>query len=326
MKNLDVVLSEKTNGSDRLQFEEEKNQEAKSKAEEISYGLNLRVKEADSGIAQVVASETSESVGLLKDVKVDINSLPDDEGFNEFDEMPVEEFGAALLSGLGWYKSRGIGRNPKGDVEIKQVEKKSFVSDDVVIASKERELDGFSVEKTMKVNSTSNGKSNGKSKYEDGNSGNRKSKREDRFLDDNGRGRDSERREKRERREEERVRWLRSFIRVRVISKELNRGRFYLKKGKVVDVVGPNTCDLTMDEGGELVQGVDQDFLETALPKSGGPVLVLFGKHKGVYGNLVKKDLDRETGVVRNADNHELLNVKLEQIAEYVGDPSYIGY
>jgi G patch domain/KOW motif-containing protein len=58
----------------------------------------------------------------------------------------------------------------------------------------------------------------------------------------------------------------------------------------------------------------------------GGPVLVLYGKHRGAYGNLVQRDLDREVGVVQDYGSHELLNVKLEQIAEYVGDPSYIGY
>lgn len=123
-----------------------------------------------------------------------------------------------------------------------------------------------------------------------------------------------------------RVSWLRSHIRVRIISKEFKGGRFYLKKGEVVDVIGPTTCDISIDEGREIVQGVDQDILETALPRRGGPVLVLLGKHKGVYGSLVEKDTERETGVVEDADTRELLNVRLEQIAEYIGDPSYIGY
>ncbi|PON83553.1 Splicing factor, SPF [Trema orientale] len=120
--------------------------------------------------------------------------------------------------------------------------------------------------------------------------------------------------------------WLTSHIRVRIISKDLKGGRLYLKKGKVVDVVTPRICDISMDESKELVRGVSQDLLETALPRRGGPVLVLSGKHKGVYGSLVERDLDRETGVVRDADNHALLNVHLEQIAEYIGDPSYLGY
>lgn len=99
-----------------------------------------------------------------------------------------------------------------------------------------------------------------------------------------------------------------------------------MKKAEILDVVGPTTCDISMDESRELIQGVDQELLETALPRRGGPVLVLFGKHKGAYGSLVERDSEQETGVVRDADSHALLNVRLEQIAEYVGDPSYIGY
>ena len=83
-------------------------------------------------------------------------------------------------------------------------------------------------------------------------------------------------------------------------------------------MVGPTTCDVAMDEGREIIQGVEQEDLETALPRRGGPVLVLYGRYKGVYGSLEEKDMDRETAVVRHADTHELLTVKLEQIAEYV--------
>ncbi|KAI4371914.1 hypothetical protein MLD38_010210 [Melastoma candidum] len=118
--------------------------------------------------------------------------------------------------------------------------------------------------------------------------------------------------------------WLMTLIRVRVISKELKGGRLYKKKGEVVDVVGPRSCNILMDEDKELVQDIDQDYLETALPKRGGPVFVLSGRYKGVLGNLVERDLDQETGVVHDFDTHKLLNVRLEQIAEYLGDPSMV--
>ncbi|KAJ4807222.1 hypothetical protein LUZ62_019788 [Rhynchospora pubera] len=145
------------------------------------------------------------------------------------------------------------------------------------------------------------------------------------------RGREISRKKDRESKREEFketkvVRWLRSHIRVRIISEDFKKGRYYLQKGEVVDVVGPTTCDITMDGTRELLQGVEQDMLETALPKKGGAVLVLYGKHQGVFGNLVSKDSERETGVVRDADSHELVNVQLEQIAEYLGDPTYLGY
>lgn len=90
--------------------------------------------------------------------------------------------------------------------------------------------------------------------------------------------------------------WLTSRIRVRIISKGFRGGKLYLKKGVVMDVVGSTTCDISMDENKELIQGVDQEILETVIPKCGGPVLVLYGKHKGVFGNLVESDRERETG------------------------------
>jgi G patch domain/KOW motif-containing protein len=99
-----------------------------------------------------------------------------------------------------------------------------------------------------------------------------------------------------------------------------------LKKGEVLDVIGPTTCDISMDESREIIQGVSQDMLETAIPRRGGPVLVLSGKHKGAFGSLVERDLDREIGIVRDADTHEMLSVKLEHMAEYIGDPSLLGH
>lgn len=122
------------------------------------------------------------------------------------------------------------------------------------------------------------------------------------------------------------VQWLTSYIRVRITSKDFMGGKLYLKKGKVIDVVGPMTCDISMDGSQELVQCVDQDILETALPKLGGSVLVLYGKHKGIFGNLIERNAGKETGVVREAGSHELIKVKLDEIAEYLGDPSYLGY
>lgn len=54
----------------------------------------------------------------------------------------------------------------------------------------------------------------------------------------------------------ERVNWLTNHIRVRIVSETLKDGRLYLQKGVVTDVVGPGFCDISMDESGELVQGV----------------------------------------------------------------------
>ncbi|KAF2282733.1 hypothetical protein GH714_030778 [Hevea brasiliensis] len=44
-------------------------------------------------------------------------------GLEEFEDAPVEGFGAALLAGYGWYKGRGIGRNAKEEGKIEFREK-----------------------------------------------------------------------------------------------------------------------------------------------------------------------------------------------------------
>ena len=43
----------------------------------------------------------------------------------EFEDMPVEGFGAALLAGCGWKEGMGIGKNAKEDVQIIEYTKKA---------------------------------------------------------------------------------------------------------------------------------------------------------------------------------------------------------
>ncbi|XP_050377901.1 protein MOS2-like [Argentina anserina] len=68
-------------------------------------------------------SETDNSGGgveerLLQKLKSDLEQLADHKGMEEYEGMPVEGYGAALLSGYGWHPGRGIGRNAKEDVKV----------------------------------------------------------------------------------------------------------------------------------------------------------------------------------------------------------------
>ncbi|KAL7246041.1 hypothetical protein ACSBR2_001216 [Camellia fascicularis] len=438
MKNLDLPLQSSSSTPQDLQFELESTATADADPNNMSYGLNLRnsnTDDANNSESDDVKPQPQpqpqpqrpipiESVMLHK-LKEDLKRLPDDRGIDEYADMPVEGFGAALLAGYGWYEGRGIGRNVKEDVKVVQYERRTakeglgFVTDMPVINNnnntsssnamkKEKELRNirgggeeqegrFRVGKDVRIiggrdiglkgrivevmgndlvvlklsgreeevkvrignvaelgsveeerclrklkelriqgskGEVSGSDGDGK-RVKDSSSGRRRSHRQnkeeegieeqrkdDKRSREEGRGRQP----REELRTTNQVRWLSSRIRVRIISKDLKGGRLYLKKGEVVDVVGLTTCDISMDDTRELIQGVDQGLLETALPRRGGPVLVLYGKHKGVYGSLVEKDVENETAVVRDADTHVLLNVRLEQIAEYIGDPSYIGY
>ncbi|KAK8929052.1 Protein MOS2 [Platanthera zijinensis] len=246
----------------------------------------------------------------------------------EFPDVPVEGFGAAILAGYGWSEGKGIGRNNKEDPKVFEYKQRSgtegfgYVPQSSSVGKKSQKEE---IAAGFKSVNEKNSDTVGRDKLKPDS----REMKEKRII---------ERRHDERSREEKRtmynvspciektsVRWLRSHIRVRIVSKKFAGGKLYLKKGEVVDVVGPTTCDIRIDGHRELVQGVDQGILETALPKSGGSVLVLYGKHKGVFGSLVERDSEKETGIVRDADNHALINVLLEQIAEYVGDPSDLG-
>ncbi|KAM2048918.1 hypothetical protein ACFX1T_007391 [Malus domestica] len=370
MKNMELPITE-PNGHE-LQFEVETLSVNDDPDAKISYGLNLREKSESENRERLGNDERPRSRGvedtLLQKFKDDLERLSDHRGLEEYEEMPVEGYGEALLTGYGWYPGRGIGKNAKEDVKIveytrstdrhglgflanskenskekdrknskeKEKRKEGDVGKEVrIVAGRDyvglrgRILEKLSNGKlVLKLLSKNKGQDEEVVKVNAGEVAELGSKEEEKCLRRLNETKRKVGSDGKPRREEPRgySTWLARNIRVRVISKDLKGGKLYLRKGEVMDVVGPYTCDISMDGNRELVQGVSQDFLETALPRRGGPVLVLSGKHKGVYGSLVEKDSDRETGVVKDSDTHALLNVGLEQIAEFTGDPNDLGY
>ncbi|CAI9771668.1 unnamed protein product [Fraxinus pennsylvanica] len=389
LKNLPNLPSLKSDGENTLQFEvvPDGNPDASDKL--MAYGLNIRSKPS-GGSADDPGEESNLPISdlELRKLREDLEKLPEDTGIDEYMDMPVEGFGAALLLGYGWNKDRGVGRNAKEDTKILEVKKRvgrgglgyegelpdnqnenngnagTFGSRDVRRNKREdaKEKKGFDVGKEVRIVKGSEMGMKGKiievrsggdllvlrmsrngekvkvlvkDVVEVGSAEEEKCLRKLKELKVKEKNSSNDKRDKtsssKRGREEEkigsqRVNWLRNHIRVRIVSEVLKGGRLYLKKGVVMDVVGPGVCDISMDESGELVQGVGQDLLETAIPKRGGKVLVLYGRHKGVYGSLLERDFEKETGLVQDADTQEFLNVRLEQIAEYIGDPSHIGY
>ncbi|CAA0814931.1 Protein MOS2 [Striga hermonthica] len=380
LKNLpNLPALSQPNGDDRgLQFELDPSSYPEASDSSMGYGLNVR----QQSLATRGHDESVNDFELRK-LREDLEKLPEATGMDEFSDVPVEGFGAALLSGYGWKEGQGIGRNAKEDVKIPEVTRKAGrgglgFTDELPTAraesntnagknnkantngerKKERETLGLG-KKVRIVNGRDMGtkgkivevKNGGdllvlrisgsddkvrvrcRDVAEVGSAEEERCVRKLKELKLREREVEREKKPMKKRGEEEekgrgsrRVNWLRNQIRVRIISRELKGGGLFSQKGVVMDVVGPGTCDVLIDKSRELVQEVDQEFLETALPTRGGPVIVLFGRHKGVYGSLVEKDLEKETGVVRDADTHDLLNVTLDQIAEYVGDPTDIGY
>ena len=61
----------------------------------------------DTGPKKVI--EQNDALSFKDDVK----TRPDETTMEDYEKIPVEEFGAALLRGLGWSEGQGIGRNRK---------------------------------------------------------------------------------------------------------------------------------------------------------------------------------------------------------------------
>ncbi|CAN0269406.1 unnamed protein product [Discosporangium mesarthrocarpum] len=93
----------------------------------------------------------------------------------------------------------------------------------------------------------------------------------------------------------------------------------YLQKGVVVDVPRAGEASVRMDQGGEVLEGVKDRHLETALPARGGKVIVLRGAEKGVTGKLLARDSDRGTALVQVYEDLRTLTLSLDDVAEYTG-------
>ncbi|GJP31813.1 hypothetical protein CLOM_g19214 [Closterium sp. NIES-68] len=129
--------------------------------------------------------------------------------------------------------------------------------------------------------------------------------------------------------------WLMPHIRVRIVDKRIHGGRLYLKKGTIVDVVTPTTCDVLLDPGsseagdrsgngvssrGNLVQGLKEQEVETALPKKGGRVMILSGPNRGQVGKLLERRGEEGVAVVQLAESFALERLAMDDVAEYVGE------
>lgn len=272
---------------------------------------------------------------MLRRYKEDMASLPDHRGLDEFRDVPVEGFGAALLAGYGWSEGKGIGRNNKGDTKVVEYDRRAGTQG---LGYNPSEADPKKTRAGEWVVGGNKETQNGNAKKRDRDS---RGRTEDRDSSSRQK-RSGERRAEREVQEKDRnsrhtkqvkigggggdkMRWLHSDIKVRVVSERLSK-KLYLKKGRVLDVVGPTTCDIIMDDQSELVQGVEQDMLETVLPRTNGLVLLLAGEHKGLCGHLVEKNSEEETGVVELSNTKDMIRVKYDQIAEYIGDPESLEY
>ena len=117
--------------------------------------------------------------------------------------------------------------------------------------------------------------------------------------------------------EEEEVPWIVKNIIVRVLNRNLAKGRFYKKKGVIVGTQ-EFVAKIEMFESGKRIR-IDQDDLETVIPKLGKQVLVLSGKKKGSIAIVESLDKTKYKAILEMS-NGERVRKSYDSISKWVGD------
>jgi len=116
-----------------------------------------------------------------------------------------------------------------------------------------------------------------------------------------------------------RATWLFPSIRVRLLDKRMAGGRFYLKKGVVVDVHPGALADVTIEETRQVVQ-LPEAQLETVVPKEAGkPVQVVAGEWRGRRGRLLQVSKSSGVAAVQLSGDMAIVRLSLDDVAEYMG-------
>ena len=114
---------------------------------------------------------------------------------------------------------------------------------------------------------------------------------------------------------------MRNDLRVRIIDKDLKKGKYYKEKVVVIDVPYPGSCVCKTDDG-KVIEGVLQSSVETVIPRhDNGHVAVVSGSHCGQIGVIMKRDKERCLALVQLlSDRDTVLKLLYDDICEYVGD------
>lgn len=113
-----------------------------------------------------------------------------------------------------------------------------------------------------------------------------------------------------------RVRWCRSHLRVRLISRSYARGAHYRGKGVVTDVADASHISVRLDGDPRVLEGLREEELETVIPSVHGRVMVVRGEHSGEVGELLVKDAERDKATVQLEAELTVLQLSFDDVCE----------
>uniref|UniRef100_A0A672S0C1 G-patch domain and KOW motifs-containing protein n=1 Tax=Sinocyclocheilus grahami TaxID=75366 RepID=A0A672S0C1_SINGR len=223
--------------------------------------------------------------------KVNVDLRPESSTDADYDRVPVEAYGLAVLKGMGWKQGEGIGHTFKHKAH----------------KDKEREKEQEQQrEREQRINS-----------------------KDDRGKTDRDRerGKDRDRDQKKRKHRESSSRpsppapsWLQRDLHVRFIDKAFKGGKYYNSKMRVEDVLTPHTCVCRTEEG-RLLDDIRQKMLETIVPKNDSDyIMVVLGEHRGQVGRILKREREKCRAMVQ-LDRYEeqVFTLDYDAICHYVG-------
>ncbi len=113
--------------------------------------------------------------------------------------------------------------------------------------------------------------------------------------------------------------WLLPNIRVRIISKQFQNGKYHLSKGTILDIPKPNSCTIQLDNNNTILDSVSESDLETIIPRECPcKVMIVHGNYKGKIGTCLSKDSNKQTCHVQLHHNHQIITLDYDEIAQVV--------
>lgn len=115
--------------------------------------------------------------------------------------------------------------------------------------------------------------------------------------------------------------WVRRDLRVRCVDRAFRGGRYYNCKMQIEDLPAPDTCVCRTDDG-HLVEGLREASLETVVPRGGSErVMVVLGEHAGKVGRILERDAERGRALVQLGRDAapQVLSLPYDNICHYLG-------
>lgn len=109
--------------------------------------------------------------------------------------------------------------------------------------------------------------------------------------------------------------WIVEDIAVKITNREVGDGAFFGQKGKVTKVINEYGARVQIFDSGVVLE-LDQDDLETVIPKPGGEVVLLYSPHRGQKGIISSLNIESFSVNVRLVESgQELVNLDYEAVS-----------